>query len=142
MIENPLKTYNKAKKVFKKLRCYFKISWGNWYPILWISPKFFQIESRDVQWKDKYDTPRYEGCPYFWIHIGKLNIIWYWELPELYNDYDNDEYWEQLLWYLYYYNTISYGRLKEPNIEKAKESYPWQNSDGTPAWSDKYLLKI
>ena len=56
-----------------------------------------------------------------------------------------DDYWEQALWYLYYYNTISYGRLESPDIKKAKESWPWKavtsfEDEGESSWNDKYLL--
>ena len=72
-------------------------------------------------------------------------MVWYWELP---NEKYMDDYWEQALWYLYYYKNISQGRLDAPNIEKAKESWPWQSAkeiEGSviweSSWNDNYLVK-
>lgn len=145
-IENPFKTMNKLKGVFKPLKCYFKFSRKDWYPVLWVSnPSKIQIMFRDVMWKDKYDTPRYENCPYIWIHLFGLNFIWYWLLPNTleYTKEDTiDDYWEQALWYLYYHNNISYGMCENPNINNAEESWPWENADtGKSSWNNKFLIK-
>ena len=142
-ISNPKKTMNKLKGVFKPLNCYFKFSVNKWapYPVLWVSkPAYIHIMSKDVGWKDKYDTPRFECSPYIWIHIFKWDLIWCWSLP-LHQKHREDEYWEQALWYLYYYNTYSQGLLDKPNIEKAKENWPWQDSKGNSSWNDNYLVK-
>jgi len=142
-IINPKKTLNKLKGVFKPLKCYFKIKISDYapYPILWCpKPSFIQIISRDVGWKDKYDTPRFEYCPYIWIHIYKLNWVWYWGLP-LHQNHREDEYWEQALWYLYYTKTISQGLIEQPDIQKAKESWPWQDMNGNSTWTDEFLVK-
>ena len=146
-IENPFKTMKKLKGVFKPLKCYFK--WNtkdDWFPMIWCSkPAYIHIMSVDVGWKDKFDSPRYEYPPAIWIHIFKLNMVWYWELP---NEKYMDDYWEQALWYLYYYKNISQGRLDTPNIEKARESWPWQSAkeiEGSvvweSSWNDNYLVK-
>ena len=112
-----------------------------YYPFIYCpKPAKILIRCCDVMWKDKYDTPRYEGPPYIWIHLFGLNLIFYWVLvnPEL----ENDDYWEQALWYLYYYKTYSQELLDKPNIEKAKESWPWQNYDTKEStWNDKFLVK-
>ena len=145
-LRNPFSTMKKLKGVFKSLQCYFKCG-KYWNPILWCSkPHPIQIISRDVGWKDKYDSPRYEQPPFIWIYLFGINFIWYWDLPDHigYNpekDYI-DDYWEQALWYLYYYNTISYGRLDAPNIDKAKESWPWQDYETSESsWNNKFLIK-
>ena len=121
------------KGVFKPLKCYFRCTFEEWNysPVLWCNrPSIIQILFRDVMWKDKYNTPRYEVPPYIWFHIYKLNLVWYWDLsPNLYlENPDNlvDDYWEQALWYLYYFDNTSYG-CDSPNIEKAKGSWPWEN---------------
>ena len=135
-IRNPFKTMKKLKGVFKPLKCYFK--WNtkdDWFPMLWCSkPAYIHIMSVDVGWKDKFDSPRYEYPPAIWIHIFKLNMIWYWKLP---NEKYMDDYWEQVLWYLYY----SYGRLDSPDIEKAKKSWPWVDmKTNKSSWNDNYLI--
>lgn len=158
-ISNPKNTLNKLKGVFKSLKCYFKFTIDEYapYPVLWVSkPAYIQIMCHDVGWKDKYDTPRFEYPSYIWIHIYKLNFTWYWGLPDNIGyipkkDY-LDDYWEQALWYLYYYKTYSQGLLDKPNIEKAKESWPWEGwytKESTLAdwnikkstWNDKFLIK-
>lgn len=142
-ITNPKRTINKIKKVFKPLKCYFKFKKGLYvpFPVLWVSkPHCIQIIFHDVGWKDKYDTPRFEYPPYVWIHLFKWNFVWYWGLP-LHQDHREDQYWEQALWYLYYHNNISYG-CNNPDIEKAKESWPWQDyNTKKTTWTDEFLLK-
>jgi hypothetical protein len=133
-ISNPKKTMNKVREVFKPLKCKFKFRVNNWYPVLWCSkPAYIQIMSYDVQWKDKYDTPRYEYPPAIWIHLFKWNFIWYWTIEH------DEQYWEQALWYLYYSGTITQELGKVPNIEIARKNWPWIGMDGNSTWEDKYL---
>ena len=148
-ISNPKKTMNKLKGIFKPLKCYFRFTKDIYapYPVLWVSkPAFVQIMFHDIGWKDKYDTPRFEYHPYIWIHIYKLNFVWYWGLSDSIGydpkvDHIND-YWEQALWYLYYYNTYSQGLLDEPNIEKARENWPWKDCETEESsWNNKFLMK-
>lgn len=138
-LESPFKTMKKLKGVFKPLKVYFKCG-KSWYPILWCSrPYPIHIMSGDVMWKDKYDTPRYENPPYVWIHLFGFNLVWYWALSR---QESMDNYWEQALWYLYYYRNISYGILDVPDINKAEESWPWQDYDTKETtWENKYLVK-
>lgn len=140
-IENPKKTLNKIKNVFRPLKCYFRFSKTDWYPVLWCSnPAYIHIIAHDVWWKDKYDFPQFEVSPYVWIYLFGLNFIWYWSLPP-HQEHRNDEYWEQALWYLCYYNNISYG-CDEPNLEKAKESWPWEYySTKQSTWTNEFLIK-
>lgn len=142
-ISNPKKTLNKLRKVFKPLRCYFRCTFDEWdySPVLWCSkPAHIQIMAHDVGWKDKYDSPRFEIPPYIWIHIFKMNLVWYWGLPP-HQNHREDEYWEQALWYLNYYNNTSYG-CDKPNLEKAKESWPWQDyTTKETTWTDEFLFR-
>lgn len=146
---SPFKTMKKLKGVFKPLRRYFRITFKEWdySPVLWCSkPSFIQIMTRDVMWKDKYKSPRYENPPYIWIHIYKLNLVWYWDLDnalKLNPTNYADDYWEQALWYLYY---ASYNRKKRGydklDINKAKETWPWTDiKTNETTWTDKYLEK-
>lgn len=138
-IKNPFKTMKKLKGIFKPLKCHFKCNVDkDWFPMIWCSePAYIHIMSVDVGWKDKFDSPRYEYPPAIWIHLFKLNLIWYWELPD---EGYMDDYWEQALWYLYYYRNISYGRLDAPDIKKAKESWPWEDMrTKQSSWNDNYL---
>ena len=143
-ISNPKRTMNKLKGIFKPLKCYFKMDKNAWAPdpVLWVSrPAYIHIMSSDVGWKDKNDTPRFEYPPYIWIRIFKINLLWYWDLPLHQKGILTEDYWEQALWYLYYYGNISY-KCSKPNINKAKESWPWQNyKTKESSWSDEFLIK-
>ena len=154
-LENPFKTMKQLKGVFKPLKRYFRWSFNEWdyHPVLWCSrPSKIQIMTRDVMWKDKYNTPRYEVPPFIWIHIYKLNFVWYWDLSPTFKftnpNWDMvDDYWEQALWYLFYYldnygNTTLDKNLDKPDINKARNWWPitWSET-GLSTWSDKYLEK-
>ena len=142
-LENPFKTMNELKGVFKPLTNYVKVSRKDWSPAMWCSkPAYIHIMSEDLGWKDKFGTPRYEWPPYIWIYLFGLNIIFYWELPE-YQRGEEDDYWEQALWYLYYasYNKEKRGYDKL-DINKTKETWPWIDVETKETtWTDKFLLK-
>ena len=67
-VENPLKSYNKIKKYFKALKPRFKIGFykGN-------GSKILMLNSFDITWKDKWNTPRHEINPR--ISISLFNYI-------------------------------------------------------------------
>lgn len=136
-ISNPFKTMNKLKGVFIPLKCNFKwnIKYYNWFPLIWCSkPAFIHIMSVDVGWKDKFDTPRYEYPPAIWIHIWKMNLIWYWDLS---NEKYMDDYWEMALWYLYYYSDY---KMKTPDIIEAEKHWPWSDyKTKESTWNKKYI---
>ena len=145
--ENPFKTMNKLKGIFKPLKRYF--IWGKiiHLPIIYCSrlePIF--IRCRNVEWKDKWNSPRYEEPPHIWISLFGFSLFWYWDLPYnlLYDKTDCvDDYWEQALWYLYYasYNKEKKG-FDELDINKARESWPWQDYETKKStWNDKFLIK-
>lgn len=128
---------NKLKGVFIPLKRHFIYGRNISFPFIYC-PKIPKVLFRcsDVMWKDKFDTPRYEGPPYIWIHLFGFNLIWYWDLGK-----DTDDYWEQALWYLYYYNTYSQGLLDKPDINKAKESWPWEDYyTRQSSWNNKFLI--
>ena len=125
--------------IFKPLEC--KVFLGKTYNIPFGFYNYHHLfVTSDVQWKDKYDTPRYEGPPYIGINLFNYSLIFYWE-PYIHQWDDLDQYWEQALWYLYYNNTISQGLNDKPDIQKAKESWPWQDMQGNSTWTDKFLIK-
>lgn len=126
---------------FKFPKVKFKICKRDFFPFIY-NPKgkLFDFRLIGIQWKDKYDTPRYEGPPYIGINLFNYSLIFYWE-PYIHQWDDLDQYWEQALWYLYYTNTISQGLNDKPDIQKAKESWSWQDMQGNSTWSDKFLIK-
>ena len=96
--------------------------------------------SKDVLWKDKEYSPRFECTPYIWIHIYKLNIIWFWLLPKkfYFERLLTDDYWEQALWYLYYYNNY---KMKVPDIVAAEKYWPWEDCKTyISTWNTKFLI--
>ena len=89
--------------------------------------------SNEIKWKDKYGTPRHEENPFISIGIfNKYFFNWTWKLPpHVETDWiDNDDYWEQALWYLYYC---------DKDIKKAKETWPWYKENDESTWNDKFL---
>ena len=135
-IRSPFKTMKKLKGIFKPLKCYFRYSFNEYlyYPVLWCSkPAYIHIMSYDVLWKDKNESPQYEYPPVIWIHLYKLNLIWYWDLQLHDKDIHTDDYWEQALWYLYY---------SDKDINKAKKTWPWSDYYSKKStWNDKFLMK-
>lgn len=127
------RTFNKSKKDFKNLlKREFFFGKRRELPLLYINPygKIISINMSDVQWKDKWDTPRFEEHPYFIITLfNKFSFGWIWRAP--------DKYWEQILWYLYYCDKKSI--IKNNRKEVAKETWPWLNMKNEPTWSDEYL---
>ena len=79
-------------------------------------------------WKDKFDTPRFEWAPSFQIYFFKWQFCIFWNAPDGYDD----DYYEMILWYLYYSNK---------SIEIAKLTWPWSNYDTNEStWQSKYLI--
>lgn len=136
------KVIKAIKGVFIPLKCHFKFT-KDYAPFMFCNHygKLFSIISFDVKWKDKWHTPRHEENPFTSIALfNKFFFNWTWELP--YKDHwiDNDDYWEQALWYLYY---ASYNKKKkgydELDINKAKETWPWKGEDNKSTWKDKFI---
>lgn len=113
-ISNPFKTWWRARKYFKRPKTRFKCGF-NVYLCPFVSTnyvgKILDIYIRDVQWKDKYNSPRHEQNPMIWIHLfSKFTICIYPEVTyknEFGEDTDSSYvYWEYLLDYLYYSKTL------------------------------------
>lgn len=114
-IQNPFKTWWKVRKYFKFPELYIS-STNKYYSEYW-----FYIQTFDILWKDKWNSPRQEINPRITISIFKKfalnisiegNIKYSWI------------YWETILDYLYYTN----------DLKKALE-----NNDG---WGDSKGNKI
>ena len=111
-IENPLKTWWKARKYFKfpkiKFKFYLVHKYGP-YPYAtyhWIG-KILDISIIDVSWKDKYNSPRHEESPNIFICLFRkfaLSIFLYNTYYNEFNEKVNGDlyYWEYLLSWLYY----------------------------------------
>lgn len=111
-IENPLKTWWKARKYFKlpKIKPHFHLvyKYKNYpYASYRRIGKILDIWITDVMWKDKYDSPRHERNPLIWICLFRkfafsitFNVFYLDEFGERQNG--DMEYWEYLLEWLYY----------------------------------------
>lgn len=96
-LENPLKTYNKIKKYFRRIKpqFYFKVSKSPF------AAKILEINSCDVLWKDKWNSPRHEYNPK--INISLFTYIHLNVTFTLKDDSISDvAYWEAALYWLYY----------------------------------------
>ena len=130
-ITHPFRTLIKAKKLFKvpKLKFYFgKIKH---FPVYYFRVgTLFSLGAIDVQWKDKYDTPRHEQNPIIYITFFNVGILFEFTWGNCYNDLD---YWEQVIYTIYYCNS---------DVKKAKQTWPWQDFETKKSsWNDNYLVK-
>ena len=87
-----------------------------------------RIISRDLEWKDKYGTPRVELLPYFAIHFFNLEFSVTFEA----NVKSQEKYFEMAIWYVFYC---------DKDIDKARSEWRWLNVvDNTSSWNDNYLI--
>ena len=135
------KTWWKARKVMKRPKLRFEFNTESsfrGYPGNWL----LSWECEDVGWKDKYGTPRFETSPYFTIYLFGFFQIWI-EL-DISDDFSESEYWEQLLWMLFYIGRESSRTLTDNDWEEAKKTWPWTSvgPDGVKksTWADEYHL--
>ena len=88
-----------------------------------------KIKWNDLGWKDKYDSPRFEWPPAFYIFFFKWQFVIHWNAP----DNNNDKYYEMILWWAKY---------SDKNIRKAKKTWPWINMENKKStWDNSYIIK-
>lgn len=105
--------------IFKFRRHYY------WLQIGW--PIY--IYWHGLGWKDKFNSPRHEWNPSFYIFFFRWQFVINWTSPD---EDDNDKYYEMILWYLQYSNK---------DIKVAEETWPWTSFDSNKStWDSKYLL--
>lgn len=112
IIENPFKTWWKARKYFKRPTIsvsIHRVSKIRGYPYASYNAlgKILDIDIQDILWKDKFDSPRYERGPLIYICLFRcialsisFHIYYLSEFGEKQNG--DSEYWEYLLNWLYY----------------------------------------
>lgn len=105
-IENPFKTWWKARKYFKRPKLCFS-TFTSSFRSHKKGGRLLEIDCMDVIWKDKFNSPRHEISPYISILLfGKFGIRI--DTAIYYGDEFGDrqrgdmEYWEYLLEWLYY----------------------------------------
>lgn len=80
-------------------------------------------------WKDKFESPRFEWPPAFYIFFFKWQFVIHWTAP----DGDNDRYYEMILWYLKYCNK---------DIEETRRNWGWKDvNTGESTWGGEYIIK-
>lgn len=128
------------KSPFIQPKCYYKFT-RNYAPFTFCvhRGKLLSITIQDLEWKDKWRTPRHEENPL--ISIGLFNKFFFnWEWKPSKDLGDDMDYWEQVLWYLYY---ASYNKEKkgydELDINRAKETWPWKGENNESTWNNKFL---
>lgn len=88
------------------------------------------IVKTELGWKDKFNSPRHEYNPSFQIYFFKWQFCIWQGSP--FDDGNDDKYWEQVLWYLYY---------SEKDIIKSKDSWGWIDYETKEStWDNKYLI--
>lgn len=109
----------------RRNKYWIKKIFGNYYYIEIGWP--FAIHNGYLGWKDKFGTPAYEWQPSFQIYFFGFQYCEHWNSP----DDDNNNYYEQILWYLKYSNK---------DIDKARETWSWQDMDTQKStWKDEYI---
>ena len=83
-------------------------------------------------WKDKYETPRFEYHPRIDIVLFKFHHIHiHLESPRTLVNVDDDDYYEQMIWFLDYCNS---------DIKKAKETWPYRKYNSEEStWIDDII---
>lgn len=84
----------------------------------------------ELGWKDKFDSPRFEWTPAFYIFFFKWQFVIHWVAPY---DGDSDPYYEMILRYLYY---------NDKDIEKTRNNWGWIDyATKKSTWNENYLVK-
>lgn len=142
-IENPLKTWKKAKKYFKKPKISIHFFTHPMYncPTASFSniAKILVILSFDVGWKDKFDSPRHERNPYIWVCFFKrfgFSVNWDIYYEDEFGELDDGSvyYWEYLLDYVYYNKSLK----KYPVWTYSSKLYRIVEKYGNEEKDDKY----
>ena len=113
-IENPFKTWWKARKYFKIPKTKIRFTWNAHcfpYASKYWQGKLLDINIHDLYWKDKWDSPRHERNPLIYLCLFRRFSIWIYPNIEYYNEFGEKEngdmyYWEYLLEYLYYSKSL------------------------------------
>jgi hypothetical protein len=110
-IDNPLKTWMKARKYFKMPKISFHPFLNLRHNCPYISyknvAKILEIAMHDVGWKDKWDSPRHERNPYIWVCFFRrfgfsINFDIYYKDEFGLTQSGDGYYWEYLLEWLHY----------------------------------------
>ena len=137
---NPVKDLRKARKLgFINMPFHVNVGIAEEMhsgPGAYYRGRLLAVEAFEEFWKDKWNTPRFEFNPHIYITLFGtfgINIVWsfYYEFGAPREErYDNDQYWEQALWCIYYCGG---------DLEKARNTWPWRNEKEESTWDEKYV---
>ena len=115
-IENPLKTWWKARKFFKfpkwKVKLHYVYPYEGYpYASYKVLGLILDINIRDLIWKDKWDSPRHEFNPLIYICLFRKFALTIYPYIYYYNEFGEKEngdmyYWEYLVDYVYYSHNL------------------------------------
>jgi hypothetical protein len=116
-------TIRKEKPKFLRCKHFklfgYKVSYGSPIYIYW----------HGLGWKDKYNSPRFEWSPAFYMFFFKCQFVIHWVSPNK----NNDTYYEMILWYLKY---------SDKDIKKAEETWGWQDCKTKEStWDNSLIIK-
>lgn len=137
----------KINKLLKEIKGVFKLPVKKYYfgkvkygcPYF-IPRSYFKVVNHGLFWKDKFKSPRMEFNPEFHIYFFGLQFRIIWVAPEVegVNKFSDDLYWEQVLWYLYYYEEYN---SDKPDIKLAEKSWGWADYETKKStWEKEYLI--
>lgn len=106
MIENPFKTWWKARKYFKRPKLRFSIFSDSWRSYK-RGGRILEINCLDVMWKDKFNSPRHERGPHISVLLFRklgIRVDFHIDYCDEFGEKRNGdmEYWEYLLEWLHY----------------------------------------
>lgn len=138
-IENPLKTWWKARKYFKFPDVRIVLT-NNIHAYPYASSKWrgtlLDVDIHDVYWKDKYNSPRHERNPLIYICLFSKWSLWITFHKTFINEFGDktDEsihYWEYMLDYLYYSKTLKLNTFWTTDSKVAKIIDVGDSEDGS-----------
>lgn len=113
-IENPFKTWWKAKKYFKfpniKVFMFYNKNSFPYATSKWRG-KILDVDIHDLYWKDKWNSPRHEINPLIYVCLFSRLGLWITFCKTYINEFGEKEdqsshYWEYVLDYLYYSKSL------------------------------------
>lgn len=91
------------------------------------------MKTLQLGWKDKYNTPRMEWVPGFYLYFFKWQFCIFWNSPKCNTERTSDLYWEMVLWWLEY---------SDKDILRAEKTWSWIDSKTNKStWEEKYIKK-
>ena len=140
------KTFWEVRKLVKRPKIKIKFIFGRKNNIGILSPgnPVLSFVQEDVTWKDKDGTPRFMFSPQASLSILGGIIQIFLEL-DISDDFNESQYWEQILWATHYCKQSSTDPLTKSDWAKAEETWPWVSIDSDTkekksSWTHEFEL--